>query len=513
MELCPGPYRTTHPMATTLPRSAGVLLHPTSLPGPFGIGDLGPTAYRWVETLAHMKQSWWQVLPLGPTGVGDSPYQSYSAFAGSVNLLSPELLEQDGLVHGDLWAGRSFPEGAVDYAAATAFKAAVVRAAWESFRAGRAAHLRADFDAYCGAEAGWLDEYARFMAIRESIGGVGLNEWPADLFRREPAALAAAEKRLADEIRMHRFGQFLFHRQWTALKDYAASRGVKVIGDAPIFVARDSADVWANPHLFLLDANLKPKVVAGVPPDYFAADGQLWGNPLYDWDRMAGDGYAWWIARFRHAIRQVDLVRLDHFRGFAAAWNIPAGDKTARHGKWVPGPGVKLFAAANAALGTLPLIAEDLGIITPDVDAMRTAFGLPGMSVLQFMLGAPDNRYWPHNFDPNTVCYPGTHDNDTTNGWFAGIPEDERRTFAKYLGRIPTDAAWELIRMAWGSVAVLAVAPLQDVFGLGTDGRMNKPGVVGGNWRWRFKPQQFRRDLLDRLADLTAVFNRAPAAK
>lgn len=494
----------------TLPRSSGVLLHPTSLPGPFGIGDLGPAAYRWVETLAAMKQTWWQVLPLGPTGAGDSPYQSYSAFAGNIALLSPELLAQDGLVSPDLWAGQSFPHDHVDYGRVGPFKAAVLRAAWEGFRANKAPALKAEFDAYCGAEAGWLDNYALFAAIRGARGGAGLADWPDELARRDPAALARAERELAGELLLRKFGQFLFDRQWSAVRAYAADRGVKVIGDAPIFVALDSADVWAHPEQFLLDPGRKPTVVAGVPPDYFSADGQHWGNPIYDWGRMAATGFSWWTARVLRDLRHVDLVRLDHFRGFRQAWHIPAAETSAKKGKWVDGPGAALFFHLRTAVGGLPLIAEDLGVITPDVDELRDTLALPGMKVLQFALDKPQNPYWPHNYTPNSVCYTGTHDNATTVGWWATLSDKDKGYLAAYLGRPIDDPADALLRLAWGSVSVIAVAPLQDVLSLGGNTRMNTPGVADGNWRWRVEPYQFWPGAFDRLRGLTELYDRSP---
>lgn len=496
--------------APAMPRSSGVLLHPTSLPGPFGIGDLGPAAYQWVETLAAMRQSWWQILPLGPTGAGDSPYQSFSAFAGNVDLLSPELLERDGLVTSRMWAGKSFPEGRVDYPAVTPFKAALLREAWNAFRGGSAGELKAEFEAFVARESSWLNDYALFTAIREALGGKATTEWPSDLLRRKPVALAAIEKELVTEVQMHRFGQYLFDRQWDALKQYAAERQVRIIGDAPIFVALDSADVWANPGEFLLDAELQPKVVAGVPPDYFSADGQHWGNPIYDWKRMAANGYSWWIARVQRQLRQVDLIRLDHFRGFRQAWHIPAGEKTAKNGTWVDGPGRDLFAAMKANLGGLPLIAEDLGLITPDVDELREAFDLPGMKVLQFALDTPKNPYWPHNFVPRSACYTGTHDNETTNGWWATLDHRARHYLSEYLGHPVQDAAWALLRLAWSSVSEIAIAPLQDVLSLGAEARMNTPGIAEGNWRWRFRRDQFQHGIIERLAGLTELYNRLP---
>ncbi|VTT98380.1 4-alpha-glucanotransferase : 4-alpha-glucanotransferase OS=Chloroflexus aurantiacus (strain ATCC 29364 / DSM 637 / Y-400-fl) GN=Chy400_4186 PE=3 SV=1: Glyco_hydro_77 [Gemmataceae bacterium] len=496
----------------TVPRTSGILLHPTSLPGPFGVGDLGPVAYRWVETLAAMKQSWWQILPLGPTGAGDSPYQSFSAFAGAIKLLSPEVLRDEGLVEPSFWAGKHFPDHEVDFGLVNPFKTALLHEAWANFKAGKGAHLKAAFAEYATAEAAWLNDFALYTAIRDALGGLSLPDWPKELLHRKPAALAAAAKENADAVQMHKFGQFLFDRQWSQLRAFAAERGIKIIGDAPIFVAGDSADVWANAGEFLLDAELNPTVVAGVPPDYFAADGQHWGNPLYDWDRMEKSEYAWWTARIVRQLKQVDLIRLDHFRGFAQAWHIPAAEKTARKGKWVDGPGMKLFTKLRSVLKGLPLIAEDLGLITPDVVALRDDLGLPGMRVLQFALNGPHDLHWPHNYVPNSACYTGTHDNETVNGWFGSLNEDNKRYLGLTLGHYIGDPAWELIRLAWASVSALAVAPLQDVLSLGNDARMNKPGVAEGNWRWRFRVDQFRPDVIDRLRDLTALYNRIPSA-
>ena len=493
-----------------LPRSAGILLHPTSLPGPFGIGDFGPVAYRWVETLAAMKQTWWQILPLGPIGAGNSPYQSFSAFAGEIALLSPELLERDGLVSSSFWAGQQFPEHEVDYARVKPFKAALLREAWKNYKAGKGAGLKNEFAAYAAREAIWLDDFALFMALHDSLGGAGLSAWPRGLLLREPAALAEAAKRLADEVAMHRFGQFLFDRQSTALRAFAAERGVKILGDAPIFVSPDSADVWANADQFLLDPERRPSVVAGVPPDYFAADGQHWGNPIYDWVRMEATGFAWWVARMRRQLEQMDLIRLDHFRGFAQAWHVPAGETTARKGKWVDGPGRKLFDRLRVELGGLSIVAEDLGLITPDVVQLRDELGLPGMRVLQFALNGPEDLHWPHNFVNNCVCYTGTHDNETVAGWYANLDDGARHYLGITMGRYMNDVPWEMIRAAWSSVAVLAVAPLQDVMGLGNDARMNRPGVPDGNWRWRFRLDQFRPELIDRMQEFTTLYNRVP---
>jgi 4-alpha-glucanotransferase len=501
------------PTPLALPRSSGVLLHPTSLPGPFGAGDLGPEAYRWADALAAAGQTWWQILPLNPPGGGDSPYTAFSAFAGNTALLSPELLADDGLLdRADLDRHRRAETDRADFEHVSGFKKFVVRQAWERFRAGKGpAGLKAAFADYSAREAGWLDDYALFAAVRDGLGGRAVHDWPADLLRRVPAALAAVEKQHANEVGMHKFGQFLFDLQWGRLRAYAANKGVRFIGDAPIFVSADSADVWAHRDEFLFDKDGNPIAVAGVPPDYFSPTGQLWGNPLYDWDRMAATGYQWWTARIRRVLDQVDLVRLDHFRGFAAAWHVPPTDKVATNGKWVPGPGRKLFDAIDAALGGLPLIAEDLGVITPDVDALRLGLKLPGMRVLQFAIDKPSNPYWPHNYDPRTVAYTGTHDNDTTAGWYAGLNDRDKWVLGEYLGKRLDNPAWEMIRLAWGSVAVLAVAPAQDLLELGGHARMNVPGVADGNWRWRLRSGQVRADVWDRLRGLTAVFNRLPA--
>jgi 4-alpha-glucanotransferase len=493
-------------------RSAGILLHPTSLPGPFGIGDLGPTAHAWVDALVQARQSWWQILPLGPTGYGDSPYQCFSAFAGNPYLISPEALVRDGLLKAADLAGASFPADRVEYETVIPFKMRLVRRAWENFQAGAAAPLQPLFQAFGVEQASWLTDFALFMALKEAHGDVSWLQWPEELILRRPGALRNVRRELQDHIGLHQFGQFLFFRQWRALKKYANDRGIKLIGDIPIFVSSDSADVWANPELFLLDQGRRPSFVAGVPPDYFSATGQLWGNPLYNWQALKDTGYAWWVARLRSTLEQVDLVRLDHFRGFEAYWEIPAGNLTAEHGRWVPGPGADLFETLKTELGRLPLIAEDLGIITPAVEALRLHFDLPGMRILQFAFGgAFEERFLPHNHVPNTVVYTGTHDNDTTVGWYAGLSERELRFLHRYVPGASEDVAWSLIRVAWGSVADHALAPLQDVLRLGTEARMNLPGRPWGNWRWRFTDKMLTGALLERLADLTDVYARIPS--
>jgi 4-alpha-glucanotransferase len=454
-----------------------------------------------------MKQTWWQVLPLSPTGYGDSPYQSYSAFAGNIFLLSPEVLREQGLLDESLFASQEFNPARVDFERIAPLKWAMVRAAWD--RASRHRDFATPFEAFCQREQHWLHDFALFMAIREALGQCPLSDWPDDVRRRQPTALAALEQQLNKEIQLHKYGQYLFEQQWSALRGYANSRGVRLLGDAPIFVAGDSADVWANPNEFLLDDHGHPTAVAGVPPDYFNSDGQLWGNPLYNWQAMQQNGYAWWLARLEQNLKQVDLIRLDHFRGFAAAWHVPRGADTAKHGEWVPGAGADLFHTLRQRWPELPFVAEDLGYITADVHALRKQYNLPGMYVLQFMLGEPDNPYWPHNYDSNGVVYTGTHDNDTTQSWFSQLGETDKAKLTEYLGH-PADnhPAWLLTRMAWQSVANIAIAPLQDLLGLGGDARMNTPGNPHGNWYWRLRPEQFHGELIDKLAALTELSNR-----
>jgi 4-alpha-glucanotransferase len=495
---------------TTLTRSAGLLLHPSSLPGRFGIGDLGPAAFAWIDVLAEAGITWWQILPLSPTGYADSPYQATSAFAGNPNLISPErLVELDLLTSSELTTPGDFPPDRIDYdsGAVVGLKRALLERAFCVFQGHPQHPLHPDFEAFVAAEAGWLEDFALFMALKEAHELRAWMDWPEGLRLRQPAALQAARQELAERIAQHRFEQFLFARQWGELLTYAHTNGVQLLGDMPIFVSADSADVWANPAYFLLDPARRPTVVAGVPPDYFALSGQLWGNPLYDWDTIAADNFAWWRARLAHTLRTVDLVRIDHFRGFVAAWHVPAGETSAAFGHWEPGPGAALFEALGGA--DLPIIAEDLGMITPDIDALRTRFGFPGMRILQFAFGgAVEARFLPHNFEPNTVAYTGTHDNDTTLGWWTTIQPAEQEALRRYLGREVGAPNWELIRLAWASVAKLAIAPVQDVLGLGSSARMNMPGQAAGWWRWRLRPGEFNRKQIAQLAELNAVYER-----
>jgi 4-alpha-glucanotransferase len=495
-------------------RASGVLLHITSLPSPYGIGDVGPAAFAMVDRLQAAGQGWWQALPLGPTGYGNSPYQSLSSFAGNGLLISPDCLIDEGLLQAsDCDEGRSFPKNAVDYDVVIPFKHRLFEKAWITFSAMPRSALRLDYDQFCIEQAHWLDDYALFRALKAGHGGVCYLEWPEDLVQRQPAALAQARRDLAELTDRFCFAQFLLFRQGKRLREHARVKGVHLIGDLPFFVSPDSSDVWANPELFLLDEHRRPRFVGGVPPDYFSAQGQLWGNPVYDWEALRRTGYRWCIDRLRALLTHVDVVRLDHFRGFAAAWHVPAEAKTAQSGQWVSGPGTGFFSAVHKELGTLPFIAEDLGVITPDVSALRDQFQLPGTRVLQFAFdGHADNPYLPGNYVPNTVVYTGTHDNNTTRGWFETLPEDQRYNLWNYLKR-PTgkseEAAWELIRLAWSSVAGLAITPLQDLLNLGAEARMNLPGSTAGNWRWRCTDEMLSAPVFDRLRELTMTSDRS----
>src|SRR5262245_19715216 len=446
--------------ATPLPpfapgcRTSGVLLHVTSLPSPYGIGDVGPAAFAWVDQLHDAGQRWWQALPLGPTGYGNSPYQCLSSFAGNGLLASPDLLIQEGLLTSrDCQEARTFSKETVDFDKVIAIKHRLLAQVWSNFSASPHLDLRSEFDRFCSEQAHWLDDYALFRALKAHHRGANYLEWPEELVRRNPSALARARRDLTGEIDQIRFAQFLLFRQGGRLKEYAHQRGLCLIGDLPFFVSQDSSDVWANPECFQLDDRLRPRFVAGVPPDYFSATGQLWGNPVYDWEALRQTGYRWCIDRLKAVLAHVGLVRLDHFRGFAAAWHVPPEARTAEPGHWVQGPGAGFFAATQGELGGLPFIAEDLGLITPDVVALRDQFELPGMRVLQFAFdGQSSNPHLPGNYTPNTVAYTGTHDNPTARAWFEALSENARRLVSSYFNHAGTkadDAAWELIRLAW----------------------------------------------------------------
>jgi 4-alpha-glucanotransferase len=407
-----------------------------------------------------------------------------------------------------------FRDGPIDYGPVIGRKQQMLTRAWENFRNGAAPQLTQSFDAFCAENVDWLEDYALFMAIKDFHGGQGWQEWPLELRRHEPAALETARRNNRDAVRHQQFAQFLFFRQWGEIRQHARKAGIHIIGDLPIFVSADSADVWSNPDIFMLDEHRRPTHVAGVPPDYFSATGQLWGNPLYDWDALKQTGYRWWVGRLATVLKMVDIVRLDHFRGFEAYWEVPAGMPTAEIGRWVKGPGAELFETLREELGGLPLIAEDLGLITEQVKELRESLGLPGMRVLQFAFGGePENLFLPHNYEPNTVVYTGTHDNDTTRSWFATLPQHEKAFLNRYAPWVERDPAWELLRLAWSSVGDLALAPLQDVLGLGTEARMNLPGRPAGNWCWRLTPDQLSRAHLEKLADLTVLYSRAPERK
>ncbi len=501
-------------------RSSGILLHPTSLPGRFGVGDLGPQAYAFADFLSASGQGLWQMLPLGPTGYGDSPYACYSAFAGNTLLISPDRLVVDGLLRKEDLVAESAADGRVDFDAVHKFKELILRAAFTAFKQESEPDLRAAFQEFCRRNASWLEDYALFRALKDAHGGIAWNEWEPSLVRREPDAVRVAQDELSEQIEAQKFYQFLFFRQWFDLKSYCNGLGIKIIGDIPIFVAHDSADVWTNPDQFKLHPDGRPVVVAGVPPDYFSKTGQLWGNPLYHWEGMLADGFAWWIERVKATLQTVDIVRIDHFRGFVACWEIPGGDQTAEHGRWVDAPGRELFIAIRKALGELPIIAEDLGVITPEVEKLRDDFGFPGMRILQFAFSSdPKNRDLPHNYHSNVVVYTGTHDNDTTVGWFQSVAgegstrdaaqiEIEREFCLNYLNTEGREISWDFIRAVLASVADTAIVPLQDLLELGTDARMNLPNSTAGNWSWRFKAVALNDELAKRLRDLTALYGR-----
>ena len=497
-------------------RASGLLLHVTSLPSTYGIGDVGSAALEWIDLLAGSSQSWWQSLPLGPTGYGNSPYQALSSFAGNTLLISPDWLIEDGLLQARDSEYHSKDPSAVDYESVVPFKQGLLDRAWSNFRAGARPDLRPAFAQFCEHEAHWLKDYALFWSLKAKYDGAYYLDWPQDLVERKPAALTQAAGELASSIERACFAQFLLFRQGDRLKQHAQSRGVRLIGDLPFFVSPDSSDVWANPELFLLDERHRPRFVAGVPPDYFSAQGQLWGNPVYDWEALRPTGYRWCIDRLRALLAHVDVIRLDHFRGFAAAWHVPAGAPTAQSGQWVPGPGAEFFRAVESELGGLPFIAEDLGLITPDVRALRDQLHVPGMRVLQFAFdGTSDNPYLPQNYVTNTVVYTGTHDNPTTRSWFEDLPEDERQNVRNYLGRsvAGSEAAPALMEMAWSSVAGLAMAPLQDLLNLGREARMNVPGRADGNWRWRVSEEMLSRQAFQWLNDLTKSSKRKASSQ
>ncbi|MBN9386797.1 MAG: 4-alpha-glucanotransferase [Chloroflexi bacterium] len=492
------------------PRSSGILLHPTSLPGRFGMGDLGDNSFRFVDFLAAAGQQLWQILPLGPTGYGDSPYQCFSAFAGNPLLISLDKLVEQGFLPGEAVANLpTFPATHVDFGPVIQAKNALLNQAIAGFKERATPDQRRDFEGFSEANKAWLDDYALFMALKDSHGGATWSSWELDLVQRQPEALQKAREDLAGQIEGYKFLQWVFFNQWYWVKTYANSKGIKIIGDIPIFVAYDSADVWSNPELFFLDEKGQPTVVAGVPPDYFSATGQLWGNPLYRWDTLARNGYDWWIRRLRMILNQVDIVRLDHFRGFEDYWAVPATDSNAINGRWMKGPSAAFFETLQNVLGDLPIIAEDLGQISRRVMRLRDTFQLPGMKILHFAFGAgSSNPYLPHNFERNTIVYTGSHDNDTTVGWFSQLSEQEQAEIFKYIGFDSGDIAYDFIRLAFRSVANVAVVPLQDYLRLGTEARMNYPGRASGNWGWRFEENALTPELAGQIYEVTELYGR-----
>ncbi|MGH2515874.1 MAG: 4-alpha-glucanotransferase [Ktedonobacterales bacterium] len=492
------------------PRAGGILVHPSSLPGPYGIGDLGPAAISLLDFLAAARQKLWQVLPLGPTGYGNSPYATLSAFAGNPLLISPERLAEDELLSpADLADHPPFPDTSVDFGALVPWKLALLRRAHLRFSTASAAALRHDYERFRESQRAWLDDYALYAALKAEHDGAAWVEWERELATRQEDALALARRRLANDIAFHTFAQFLFFRQWSAVRAAARDRGISIIGDLAIFVAHDSADVWAHPDLFQLDARGNPTAVSGVPPDYFSRTGQRWGNPLYRWDTLRQTGYAWWIERVRRALELHDFLRLDHFRGFHAYWKVPADHDTATDGRWVSGPRDALFTAIREALGDVPFLAEDLGQITPGVRALRKRLGFPGMKVLQFGFGGNARSiHLPHNFTPDSAVYTGTHDNDTTRAWFAACGAHERAHVLRYLNCAEDDVVSAMIRAAFASVAKLAIVPLQDALGLGSEARMNFPSRSDGNWQWRVPAGLLTPQLADWLASLASLYGR-----
>lgn len=493
------------------PRASGILLHPTSLPGRFGIGDLGGEAFRFIDFLAQTGQTYWQILPLGPTGYGNSPYSSDSAFAGNSLLISPELLAEDSLLPEEILDSvPKFSDGRVDFGAVRAWKNGLLNAAFEHFRSIPNSELNDEFDKFTDQHSWWLDDYAIFRALKAAHNQSPWYDWEEALRLRDGAALDTVRSQLSREIDAEKFRQFLFFRQWLGVKTYANENGIYIIGDIPIFLGRDSADVWCNQNKFKLNEDGSPKVVAGVPPDYFSKTGQLWGNPIYDWDAMLADNFSWWTARIAWTFKAVDIVRLDHFIGFVRNWEVPGDDKTAENGEWMDVPGRELFAMLQRRLGELPIIAEDLGALTPEIEDLRDDCGFPGMRILHYAFGGDaKNRDLPHNYPKNCVAYTGTHDNDTTVGWYKKADKKAKAHCRKYLNISGRDIHLNMVRALFASVADTAIVPLQDILGLASDARMNTPGSASGNWEWRFSDHDLSGDIAKRLVELTEIYGRS----
>ena len=493
-------------------RSSGILFHPTSLPGKYGIGTLGKEAYAFIDFLKKSKQKLWQIFPLGPTGYGDSPYQSFSSFAGNPYLIDFDLLIEAHLLSEedlrDVFFGDN--EEYIDYGAIYNQKYPLLRKAYENFKSSDNHEMRENLEHFKRENASWLNDYSLYISLKNHFNGLPWNEWAHDIKNREHGAMEHYKNELADDIEYHNFIQFLFFKQWGDVKRYANENGIKIIGDIPIFVAADSSDAWANPEIFLFDEERKPVKVAGVPPDYFSATGQLWGNPLYNWQKLKETNYSWWVERVRANLSTCDIIRIDHFRGFEAYWAVPYGDDTAINGQWEPGPGIDLFNAIKSQLGELPIIAEDLGLMTQGVIDLREATGFPGMKILGFAFDSgEENDYLPHTYTKNCVVYTGTHDNDTLIGWFQKAKEEDRQFARDYLNsRSDDEIHWNAIRGAWSSVANMAISPVQDFLGLGSEARINTPGVAAGNWQWRLRHGVLTDELAERIAKLTRVYSR-----
>ena len=491
-------------------RSSGILLHITSLPGKYGIGTMGREARSFIDFLVDSGQKLWQILPLGHTGYGDSPYQCFSAFAGNPLIIDLEKLQEQGLLKPeDLPDNEGFPEDAVNYGKVFAYKYTLLEKAWQNFQKADDHGLKQQYGTFCTGNQWWLDDYAFFMALKIHHGGIAWTQWEKDIKMREPDAVEKYRNLLAGKIDFYRFLQFVFYHQWLELKSYANINNIKIIGDLPLYVAFDSADAWANPDIFDFDETLTPRTVAGVPPDYFSETGQMWGNPIYDWKRLEEQGFRWWIERIKANFLLYDILRIDHFRGLAAYWSIPYGEETAINGKWIEAPGRAMLRAVYDSLGEKPIIAENLGVITPDVEQLREEFSMPGMKILQFAFDSgEDNDFIPHTYEKNSVVYTGTHDNNTTEGWFRHSPEEDRQLMREYFCLDENNPSWSFIRLAWSTVSNIAIAPMQDILGLGEEARMNFPGKSPGFWKWRYRSDMLTGNHADDLRRITRIYGR-----
>lgn len=498
----------------TSSRKSGLLVHPTSFPGPYGIGDLGHAAYRFIDFLEKSGQKIWQVLPIGPTGYGDSPYQAFSSFAGQPLIISPDLLIEMGLLLPSELDMQEWNPEMIDYGPAIEYKISLFKKAFAHFDSTESKQIKSDYRKFCVQQKDWLTDYALFMAVKDHHGGVMWTEWKKEIAFPTEAIIKKWTKKLSKQVKYYKFLQFIFFKQWFDLKEYANSKDIQIIGDIPIFVAFDSSDVWANKELFFLDKKGRPTVVAGVPPDYFSETGQLWGNPLYDWPVHKKQGYDWWIKRIHNNLKIVDVLRIDHFRGFEAYWAVPYGEETAIEGKWCKGPEGDLFVAMEAALGKdLPIIAEDLGVITPAVEKLRDDFHFPGMKILQFAFESiEENPFLPHNYVPHSVCYSGTHDNDTSLGWYTKAKPESQDKVRRYFRVDGSDVSWDFIRACFGSVSETAVVPLQDVLGFDSWARMNTPGIAAGNWQWRYLDHMLTDELANGLSYITNLYGRGASS-